>query len=299
LGLVFDIQRGCLHDGPGIRTTVFLKGCPLRCAWCHNPEAMSASPQLFFTEDKCVSCGKCAAVCHQRVHRLQNSEHSVEFTKCLQCGACVDACDHEGLRIVGKEMSADEVMKEVLADADFYLRSGGGITLSGGEPLFQPRFVRELLARSKESGIHTCVETSGFVAESTLREILPLIELVLFDYKVSDHKLHRELTGVTDDPILQNLDMAYRMKAPIVLRCPLIPGINDGDDHLRGIANLSARYPALVGVEVIPYHGMGLNKARSIGMTQLSPASRTVNQSTKERWMVRLQELGCMRAALG
>lgn len=298
MGLVFDIQRGCLHDGPGIRTTVFLKGCSLRCAWCHNPEAISPAPQLFFTEGKCVACGVCAAVCPQGVHRLQDGEHSVEFAKCLHCGVCVDACDHEGLRIVGKEMSADEVLTEVLADADFYVESGGGMTLSGGEPLFQPKFARELLARAKASGIHRCVETSGFAAQPNFREILPLVDIVLFDYKVTNHQLHQEVTGAPIDPILHNLDIAYRMEAQIILRCPLIPGVNDNDGHLRGIATLSAKYPALLGVEVIPYHCMGLNKARSIGMTQVSP-STVVDRSTKEAWMVRLRELGCGRAVLG
>jgi len=230
---------------------------------------------------------------------LQDGDHSVEFAKCVHCGACVDACDHEGLRIVGKEMCADDVMKEVLADVDFYRHSGGGMTLSGGEPLFQPKFARELLARGRESGIHTCVETSGFVAQPILREILPLIDIVLFDYKVTDDQLHRELTGGSNERVLYNLDLAYRMKAQIILRCPLIPGVNDADDHLRGIAALSAKYPELLGVEVIPYHGMGLDKARSVGMVQLPPSSKTVDQCSREKLIVRLGELGCVRAVLG
>ena len=298
MGIVFDIQRGSIHDGPGIRTTVFLKGCPLRCIWCHNPEAAQPGPQLCFQERRCADCGRCVPACTRGAHFFLNRRHAIHFDRCEACGACVLGCDYSALRIVGSELPAENVMKEVRADIDFYRASGGGITLSGGEPLLQPEFARELLLLCKEAGIHTCVETSGFAAAPIFERTIPYIDLLLFDYKLTDAALHRQYTGVSYELILQNLDTAYRAGVPIVLRCPLIPGINDNDAHLRGIADLNARYPRLQGVEIMPYHNLGISKSQAIGAEQMFHA-RMPDEAERESWRTRLIELGCASVTFG
>jgi len=297
--IIFEIQRASLHDGPGIRTTVFLKGCPLDCVWCHNPEATKAEPQLFFYEERCKLCGACEAVCTQQVHRVTESEHTIDFDACLQCGKCVDACLNNALKIIGKEMTVDEVMHEVMKDKDFYARSGGGITLSGGEPLFQFGFAKALLKRCRELGINTCVETSGFVSPAKFKQILPLIDVLLFDYKISESDNHIRYTGVPNQLILENLQTAHRFNIPIYLRCPIIPGINDTDFHFADIAELSEKLPKLKAVEILPYHDMGNSKRISVGRNETLQELKTVLPETSKKWIEQLRLLGCTKAIIG
>jgi pyruvate formate lyase activating enzyme len=297
--IVFDIQRASLHDGPGIRTTVFLKGCPLECLWCHNPEAVAPTRQLFFYYDKCTHCGDCAKVCEDDVHHLANGTHTIDYDKCTQCGKCVGACNSNALKIIGREMSLDEVMLEVMADFDFYTNSGGGITLSGGEPLLQFAFSMELLQRCRQMGVSTCVETSGFVSEVHFREILPFVDTLLFDYKIAGSEEHKKYTGAPNEAILANLDIAYQSGVPVILRCPVIPGINDTAEHFGHIRDLDKKYPNLKGIELLPYHNIGNNKRTSIGTRETLAELSTTTPEVYLKWLVQLKELGCVKATIG
>jgi glycyl-radical enzyme activating protein len=298
-GIVSDIQRASLRDGPGIRTTIFLKGCPLRCLWCHNPEAISPRPQLFFSADRCVHCGVCEGSCAKDVHHVQDKAHAIDFDKCDLCAQCVDECNASGLRIVGKEMSAADVMREVLADLDFYQNSGGGVTLSGGEPLFQYAFSREILMRSKQMKVHTCVETSGFILPKKFEEVLPNVDLLLFDYKATRDEDHRAFTGVSNQLILTNLDTAYQQGKAIILRCPIIPGLNDTANHFAGIRALDERYPRLRGIELMPYHDFGNSKRSSVGLAETAETLRVPTETEPGQWRQALQDLGCEKVRIG
>ena len=297
--IIFDIQRASLHDGPGIRTTIFLKGCPLDCLWCHNPEATKSERQLFFYFDKCTQCGECVNVCDQKVHLFIENQHTIDYDKCKLCGKCVETCNYSALKIIGQEMTVDEVMTEVMADFDFYKNSGGGITLSGGEPLFQYTFSKALLKRSKELDLNTCVETSGFVSPFKFKQLLPFIDTLLFDYKITDSVDHEKYTGVPNPAILENLNAAYRYGTAIILRCPIIPEINDNDWHFNAIAELNEKYPKLKAIEILPYHDMGNSKRISIGNAETLTELKTVLPETTQMWLEQLRELGCDKVIIG
>lgn len=297
--IIADIQRACMHDGPGIRTTVFLKGCPLKCLWCHNPETISAKPQLFFHYDQCTCCGECARVCTQKVHLVEKNNHIINFEACQSCGKCIEACNFNALKMVGKEMTVDEVLSEVMADIDFYQNSGGGITLSGGEPLYQYAFAKELLKRCKASGINTCVETSGFVSPFKFTQLLPLMDVLLFDYKITGSERHKIYTGVPDQVVLENLHAAYRYGISIYLRCPVIPDINDTDEHFKAIAALAAQYPKLKGIEILSYHDIGNSKRISIGIDETLTETKTVLPETSQEWISKMKSFGCEKAIIG
>ncbi len=297
--MVFDIQRASLHDGPGIRTTIFLKGCPLNCLWCHNPEATKADRQLFFHFDKCIQCGNCVKLCEDKVHQLIDGKHSIDYDKCTFCGKCVEACNSDALKIVGIEMDVDDVMHEITPDFDFYQNSGGGVTLSGGEPLSQFSFAMELLKRCKDEGVNTCLETSGFVSASQFEKILPLVDIFLFDYKITGFDEHQKYTGIPNERILENLDLAYQYGSEIILRCPIIPGINDSEQHFEAICALDIKYPNLKGIEILPYHTMGNSKRTSIGADETLTQLKTVSPEIANKWIAQLQKTGCKKAKTG
>ncbi|MBR2911307.1 MAG: glycyl-radical enzyme activating protein, partial [Lentisphaeria bacterium] len=202
--LVFDIEKFAVHDGPGIRTVVFMKGCPLHCLWCHNPESQSFEKEIFFNSAQCTFCNRCAAICRAGCHTIAGKQHIFDRTNCLRCGKCAENCPADALKLCGREMSVHEVIEEVLKDKVFYENSGGGITLSGGEPLAHFDFTFELLKAAKENGLHTAVETSGFASPQRIEKILPLVDLWLWDLKAEAAK-HEVLTGVPSEPILKNL----------------------------------------------------------------------------------------------
>jgi pyruvate formate lyase activating enzyme len=265
-GLITDIQRFSVDDGPGIRTTVFLKGCPLGCIWCHNPECIGPKVQLRYVESACVHCGACEKVCPAKVHHMTEEYHQVDFEKCIACGACAEACAYDALSLSGRCVTVEEVIAEVMKDKRYYDTSGGGITVSGGEPLMQPDFTLALLKSAKDQKLHTCLETCGYAEEKALKEAAKLTDLFLYDYKATDPMLHQKLTGAGNQRILKNLDMLYHLGAYVILRCPIIPGCNMEAAHFDGIIALLTKYPNIPRAELMAYHKMGTLKYRQLGM---------------------------------
>ena len=265
-GTVFNIQRFCVNDGPGIRTTVFLKGCMLNCAWCHNPESKSRKPQLMFYANKCIGCMECLKACALGAHALaEGGAHSIDRDRCTACGACARACVG-ALEICGAEKSVDEVITEVLKDESFYKNSGGGMTLSGGDPFMQHEFSLELLKAAKQNGIHTCIETCGYVSTDILERFVPYVDIFLWDIKESDEQRHVEYTGVSNRQILDNLRYLDRVGASVVLRCPIIPEYNCRDAHLHFIGELAESLDSVIRVDVEPYHPLGSSKSEALGI---------------------------------
>lgn len=258
-GLIFNIQRFSLHDGPGIRTNVFFKGCPLRCVWCHNPEGLEKKFEIEFNGSKCIGCGRCS-VCPEGCHVFGEEGHVFNRTACTTCGKCVEACVAGSLKMAGKEYTVEEVLSVVETDMMFYSESGGGMTISGGEPLFQAEFAIELLKAAKERNIHTAIETSGFCSEETMKRAAPYIDLFLYDYKATGEEEHVKATGVSQKPILRNLELVNGMGKEIVLRCPIIPSINDNNVHFDAIASLAEKYSGVIRVDIEPYHDLGTSK---------------------------------------
>lgn len=268
-GTIFNIQKFCINDGPGIRTTVFLKGCPLKCIWCHNPESQSAHPELMYAADKCVKCRRCFAVCKCGAHKFTNDIHSLDRESCRLCMECVRVCPVNALEVSGKITNVKSVIDEVLKDKKFYDNSGGGITISGGEPMFQFEFTKAILKEAKSNGIHTCIETSGYAPKEHYKEIAPLVDLFLFDYKETDPEKHKKYVGAGNELILENIFMLDSMGAEIILRCPIIPTINDREEHLTGIAELADKLKNIIEINVEPYHTLGKSKAEKLGREYL------------------------------
>lgn len=252
-GQIFDIEHSSFVDGPGIRTTVFFKGCNLRCAWCHNPESQRAETQMMIYRDKCVGCGKCAAVCPHR----QSS--------CDLCGTCALYCPVDARQICGKTYTAEELLCEALKDKAFYDASGGGVTCSGGECMLQPELLGAFLRLCRENGIHTAVDTAGHVPFSSFERILPHTDLFLYDVKCMDSARHKQYTGVGNEQILDNLARLLRLGAPLWVRIPVIPTVNDSPEDMRRIKEFLARHGKPQKVELLPYHAMGEHKYSALG----------------------------------
>jgi pyruvate formate lyase activating enzyme len=267
VGLVSDFQRFSIHDGPGIRTIVFLKGCPLRCLWCQNPENVRFGPELLYIASNCIGCHKCVEVCPN--HCLEvSTEHGIvlDRRRCAlpQCGACQRVCYANALTICGRHLSVPEVMGEVELDREFYERSGGGVTFSGGEPFAQPRFLAALAREAKDRGLHTAVETCGQADWEAMAPGLAHMDLVLFDIKHMDAAAHLRLTGQSNARILENLRAVDALGVPVRLRLPLVPGQNDSEENLGRTAALAAGLTNLESLDVLPYHRMGEPKWRQL-----------------------------------
>ena len=292
-GMVFNIENFATHDGPGIRTVVFLKGCPLRCIWCHSPESQQSFGEILFQQELCSSCGLCISACPNDCHQLVDGRHVFDRANCSGCGECATQCITNALRMTGSEMTVQEVMKEVLKDKMFYDESGGGMTVSGGEPLFQADFTLELLKEASLQGISSCVETCGFGDYACLESWLPYTEFFLFDYKVTDSRLHKELTGVDNRIILSNLEKLNMGGAKIILRCPLIPGVNDGQEHLQGIARIAERLENVVEINIEPYNPLATGSYESLGQKPPLSLDCFPENDTVENWRKIIGQFTC------
>lgn len=276
-GVVFDIQRFSIHDGPGIRTTVFLKGCSLRCFWCHNPESIHPKPEIQFLPEKCIGCGECLLICQHGARVVQDGDIAYLRQKCQVCGACVETCYAEATALIGKHMTVEQVMAKVLSDRAFYRTSGGGVTLSGGEPVIQPDFSRAILERCKAEGLHTAIETAGNYPWEYLASMLPVTDLVMMDIKHLDPDRHRAATGVSNERILANARQLAQTDRPTIFRTPVIPTVNDTPEEIGAIAafvhalasrraeNGSAR-AAPISFALLPFHRLAADKYRSLGL---------------------------------
>jgi pyruvate formate lyase activating enzyme len=265
-GLVFNVQRFSVNDGPGIRTTVFLKGCPLHCKWCHNPESISPDEQLVLRADRCVRCGDCFALCKNHAVRRLDGGFTTVRDVCVECGECIEVCNAEAREIAGKEMSIAEVMKEVEKDVIFYEQSGGGASFSGGEPLLQHEFLCALLEACREKGIHTVVDTTGFTSTEKLKKVSTFVDLFLFDLKTLDDQKHREYIGVSNSLILSNLKRLAEWGKEVIVRIPIIPGVNDDPAGIRDSGSFVASLGNVSEIHLLPYHTIGVEKYKRLGM---------------------------------
>jgi glycyl-radical enzyme activating protein len=265
-GRVFNIQRFSIHDGPGIRTSVFLKGCNLRCLWCHNPESRSPQQEIQYFPQKCVLCHKCIDSCPEGAHYID--EHGVKIfdrTRCTLCGICVENCMYDALVFVYKFMEPEEVVEEVLKDMEYYQNSGGGLTISGGEPMLQKEFIKAVFDQAKTYGIHNALDTAANIPWEDLEYTLPSIDLVLLDLKVMDEELHIKGTGVSNRRILQNAINLSQQHVDLIVRIPVVPGINATEENMRATAGFLQNFPRLKYVELLPYHDLGVDKYSSLG----------------------------------
>jgi len=290
-GTVFNIQNYCIHDGPGIRTTVFLKGCPMRCWWCHNPESQAGEPVVVGAASRCIRCGGCTEACS---HSTGDGEPLpvAPRDECTRCGNCVAVCPTESRQMIGRSMTVDELMAEILKDRIFFEDSGGGVTFSGGEPLMQPEFLRETLEACRDEGIHTALDTCGFAPREVLMSVAPLVDLFLYDLKMVDDELHTRFTGVSNATILDNLKHLGREHGRIWLRVPVIPGLNDTLDEQEAIAQVAASTRGVWQLNLLPYHELGSHKPSGGNGAADRPRPEPPTQRQMEKMADRYRALG-------
>jgi pyruvate formate lyase activating enzyme len=286
------IQRFCINDGPGIRTTVFLKGCPLACRWCHNPESISKATVLMYNDRLCTRCGLCEKQCRQGVHEVRDGVHRVDFTRCIGCGECIKVCMAEAVSLHGRSATVDEVMASVLKDVDYYAATGGGVTLSGGEPLLQPESAVAIAQACRESSIPVYLDTSGFAPASTFDKVAAAVDGFLFDMKVADAVRHREYIGVDNAPILANFRRAVDSNKPVRLRMVVVPGVTDGEENIAGTIGLAAECGFKGPVDLLPYHGMAAGKYRNMGRVYPMEGTEPPSQETLARVRARFEQAG-------
>lgn len=291
-GSVFDIQRFSLHDGPGIRTTVFLKGCPLRCNWCHNPEGWERAPQLRLAVNSCTRCGHCSNMCLNDAHQVTPTEHRFYLDRCIRCGRCIDACPVLALEWVGKQMDVDAVMAVVRRDQPFYHTSGGGMTLSGGEPLAQTHFALALLQAAHSEGISTAIETTACASWEILTLIQPYVDLFLVDIKHINPERHRELTGIDNVLILDNITHMIEEGWPIILRIPWVPSQNAEQGFLDGLISFLSAFATPPEVNFLLYHRLDRSKWQGLGGDSPMPDVAAALEEEVAPWISRLAEIG-------
>ncbi len=270
-GTIFDIKKFAIHDGPGVRTTVFFKGCPLGCWLCHNPESQEFEPELMLRDGRCDRCGDCIEVCTPDAISLNGTSIHVDRRKCDMCGACVDVCLPGAIELAGREVTVAEVIEEIERDTIFYDESGGGVTFSGGEPLSQADFALELARMCKERGISIAVDTCGYVAPEVFRRVAEHVDLFLYDLKIMSDDRHREFTGFSNESIHENLRWLSERGASVVVRFPLLPGINDDEENIRELAGFLASLPSRPPVDILPYHKAGVDKYSRLDKEHRTP----------------------------
>lgn len=284
-GVIFDIQRFSVHDGPGIRTLVFLKGCPLHCQWCSNPESQKSEPEIMFIAHNCIGCKKCLSVCPTGAIDFDLPSR-VNQNKCTLCGKCVEACYAGALNTAGQEKTVEMVLNELKNDTIYYRNSGGGITFSGGEPFFQQEFFEQLLIGCKANGWHTTIETTGYTNEKVLKKILPLIDLVLMDIKHMDDQKHKKYTGTSNKTVLKNARIIAKSGVPLIIRIPVIPEVNDDLINIKATANFVSSLGSIEELQLMPYHRLGQNKYEYLGreyaLKEIKPSSKNNINQLKE-----------------
>lgn len=269
IGVVTDIQRYSIKDGPGIRTTIFLKGCSLACEWCANPEAVSPHPELLINHNICIHCGDCVPVCPTHAFRMENDKLQFDRNLCNACGDCVSCCPEQALEIVGKRMLVEEVLDEALRDQVFYQVSGGGVTFSGGEPLLQPEFVSAISKELKASDVHVAIDTAGNVSWDSFELLLPFMDLVLYDIKFIDDSMHERYTGVDNHLILDNARRIAARGVNMIVRLVIVPGLNDSEEELQARIDFVRSLKVVDQIDLLPYHRLGVGKYSRLGKSYL------------------------------
>ena len=297
-GLITNVQRFSIHDGPGIRTTVFLKGCPLRCFWCHNPETWRPEPEVQFFPSRCIGCSACLERCPQGVHALVDGQHTLQRTLCRACGRCVETCYAEALVMCGRWWEAEELLAELLRDRPFYEQSGGGITLSGGEPLLQQAFSLRVLQLCKQAGLHTAVETAAVCRWRDLAGLLPWIDLLMVDLKHMDEARHRSVTGASNRRVLANLRRIGTMGVALVVRTPVVPGVNDTPEAVAAIAGFVRGLPNLLYYELMGFHRLAGGKYQSLGLANPADALQAPSREAMEALAQQAREAGVREVRL-
>jgi len=290
-GTIFDIKKFAIHDGPGLRTTVFFKGCPLGCWLCHNPESQAFEPELLLRDGRCDRCGDCVDVCEPAALALDGTVR-IDRSRCDLCGACVDACLAGALEIAGREVTVDEVLAEIEKDTVYYDESGGGVTVSGGEPLSQADFLYDLLESCRARGIRTALDTCGHAPRAVFRKVAEHVDVFLYDLKLIDDVRHREFTGSSNDLIHENLRWLSEQGREVLIRFPLLPGINDDDDNIRRLGEFLMALPRRFPVDILPYHKMGVDKYARLDRVQRMPDLQPPDAETIGEVVRKLKERG-------
>lgn len=281
-GIVYNIQRYCIHDGPGIRTTVFLKGCPLECVWCHNPEGLSQKKEILFNPQRCAYCKMCIKICPHKAIATDKGKPQIKRTLCKTCGKCISICPSYALELKGRTMASEDIVKEITKDSVFYEQSGGGVTFSGGEPLYQGEFLAELLKLCKKKGLHTAVDTSGYSKWEVFESIIPFTDLFLYDLKFSGSQKHKKYTGVPNKSILENLKNLAKTKAEIIVRIPVIPGINDDSKNITETGNILSKLK-IKNFDILTYHETASDKYTALGKNYKLKNTKKPNSQTIEK----------------